>query len=82
MAQDKYAVLTTLKNEVRKSYITLDGQGRMSLSYEAKSDAVTNDPCLITEYRYSGPTSTIIIGVKETQGVWDSSFDITAGFTT
>lgn len=79
---DKYALLTSLTKEMRKSYIELDLQGRMSISYEAKNDAVTGDPCLRTEYRYSGPTSTVIIGVKETAFEWDSAFDATAGFVT
>jgi hypothetical protein len=79
---DRYAVLKTLTHELRKSYIELDGQSRPYLAYEAKYDATTGDPCLITEYCYSSPTSTTLIGVKETQGEWDDAYDTAAGFTT
>ncbi len=78
---DKYAVLKTLVNELRKTYVVLDGSNRITFAYEAKTDAKHGDPCMVTEYRYSGLTS-FVIGVKETQGTWDSSFDSTAGFTT
>lgn len=81
-APDRYSVLTSLRNELRKTYVVLDGQGRTQFAYEAKYDATTGDPCLKTEYCYSGPTSTTIIGVKETHSTWDSTYDSNAGFTT
>jgi len=79
-ANDKYSVLKSLTHEIRKTFVTFDVQSRISITYEAKSDAIDGDPCLRTEYIYTGPASTVIKGVKETNWVWDGTWD--AEFTT
>ena len=82
MATDKQLVLKTLMNELSKTYILLDVNSRAQFIYQAPYNAKNGDVCLLTEYTYAGPTSTIIIGIKETEGVWLSSYDAAAGFTT
>lgn len=82
MATDKQLVLKTLMNELSKTYILLDVNSRAQFIYQAPYNAKHADVCLRTEYTYASPTSTIIIGIKETEGVWDSSYDGLAGFTT
>jgi hypothetical protein len=81
-APDRYSLIKSLSLELRKTYCEIDGQGRVSMAYEAKFDAADGDPCLKTEYRYASPTSSTVIGVKETHAEWDADFDTTAGFTT
>jgi hypothetical protein len=59
-----------------KTYVTLDGSDRIVYSYTARTDAAHGDPCLVTQYAYKSPVSTIIIKRKEYEDVWDSSYEI------
>ena len=68
-------ILKTMLNEFVKTYIVLDGQGRQHLVYQAKANAKHGEICLVTENVYNGPASTVIIAVKEAEGVWDGSWD-------
>lgn len=79
LAKDKYSVLKTLLHELSKTFIVRDGLGRIWKVYSAKSDALNNDPCILTEYIYTTPTSSDIAGEKEVNAQWDSTWD--AGFT-
>ena len=77
---DKYSLLQTHLNELTKTFTVFDGLSRPQFVYTAKSDAKNGDPCIKTEYIFANPTSTTIIGSKETNSTWNSSFD--ANFTT
>jgi len=79
---DRQLVLKTLSQELSKTYIVLDGSSRAQFVYQAPSSAKNGDVCLLTEYCYASPTSTIIIGIKETDSTWSSAYDSSAGFTT
>lgn len=69
-------MLTSLKNELKKEYIALDGLGRAKFFYQAPINTKDGEPCLVTQVEYSSPTSTIIVKSKETVGVWSSSYEI------
>ena len=77
--QNRELILKSLVHELAKTHIELDGQNRTWKVYQARTDAEHGQVCLVTEYVYSTPTSTTIVGTKEVQGTWDSAFD--ADFT-
>lgn len=76
---NKAALLKSLAHELCKTYISLDGQNRTQYVYQAAAGASNGAVCLVTEYIYSTPTSTTIVGTKEAEGTWNSSWD--ADFT-
>ena len=77
----KTLLLVTKGNELTKQYQELDGQNRPVRIYEASVIAVTGSPCLVTEYIYQNPTSTVFKGKKEAVGTWDSSWVPDSAFT-
>lgn len=76
---NKSIILKNMLTEMVKTYVSLDGQGRPEFVYQARASATNGEVCLVTQNVYASPTSTVIIGVKEAEGVWDSSWD--ANFT-
>jgi hypothetical protein len=81
MAADKSntAILKSLMNTNTKTFTIFDGGGRAWKVYQAPSEAKDGTPCLLTEYIYTAPMSSIILGTKEVESVWDGSWD--ASFT-
>lgn len=73
--------IMTNEKELTKQYQELDGQGRPSKVYEAPVTAIDGTPCLVTEYIYQSPTSTIFLGKKESYSVWDTSWVPDSSFT-
>lgn len=69
------SLLLTEANEFVKSFTEYDGSDRVSKVYMAREGAAQGDPCTVTEYTYVGAT-TRVEKMKETQGVWQSSYDI------
>jgi len=67
--------LTAIRNGPVKMYRVLDVSNRIQYQYEANVTAVTGDACMVTEYIYSGTTSTVI-KMKEYVRTWDSSWDL------
>ena len=76
MSNSTELLLKSLTRELSKTYIALDGQDRGADVYTARAGAAHGDLCLLTEYEYKDPTSTIIIKRKESESTWDSSWDI------
>lgn len=74
-AQNETAILKTMFQELIKEYATYDGSNRLSSLYQARANAENGDPCLRTQYEYSGAT-TRIVKRKESRAIWDSSWDI------
>lgn len=72
---NSYEHLITGNKELIKQYITYDSSNRMEYVYEARSDAITGTPCLLTQYAYSGVT-TRVTKMKESASTWSSSYDI------
>jgi hypothetical protein len=66
-------------NELIKTYIEFDIQGRQSKVYTAVTDAPHGADCVVTEYIYSTPAGTTIQAMKEANDSWDSAWD--ADFT-
>jgi hypothetical protein len=62
--------------EAVKQHHVYDGQDRMTGHYVAMVDAEHGDNCQLTTYTYRTPTSTQVLGVKESLSTWDSSWDI------
>lgn len=77
--KSKTELLTTQLNELSKIYIAFDGLGRQQFVYSAYTNAVHGDPCIVTEYIYTGPATTTIKARKEGYATWDSAWD--ADFT-
>lgn len=68
-------------NELTKQYQELDGQDRPVRVYEARVGAVTGTPCLVTEYIYQNPTSTVFKGKKEAYSTWNVTWVPDSSFT-
>ena len=68
-------ILQTLERQQLKQHIVYDAEGREFLIFEAPIDAKDGEPCLVTEYRYSGPSSTRITGHQERQYRWKAAWD-------
>lgn len=77
----KTLLIKTKENELMKQYVELDGQDRPVRIYEASVIAVTGSPCLVTEYIYQNPTSTVFRGKKEGLSTWDASWVPDSAFT-
>lgn len=67
--------LESHQNELVKQKIVLDGQNRPWKVYTAMTYGGNNALCQVTEYVYASPTSTVIIGRKEGNALWDSTWD-------
>lgn len=68
-------VLQTLMREVVKVYRTYDGSDRVTAEYEAVANAADGQPCLKTEYTYTGARTTPD-KMKESLDVWSAAYDI------
>lgn len=67
------AMITSLKNELKKEYVELDGEQRPIRYYQAPRHTADGEKCLITEVEYVGAGSSIIIKSRESIGTWDSA---------
>lgn len=77
----KTHILLTKENELVKSYQELDGQNRPVRVYTAPVFAKTGHPCLVVEYIYQNPTSSVFLGKKEAYSTWDESWVPDSTFT-
>jgi len=77
----KTELIKMAENELVKQYQLLDGQGRPFKVYTAPVAAVTGTPCLVTEFIYQNPTSTVMKGKKEGYSEWDSTWVPDSAFT-
>lgn len=75
----KTEMLATQKDELIKQYVEFDGQNRVSKVYTTKTNAANGEPCTVTEYIYTSPTSTVMKARKEGHSTWSSAWD--ADFT-
>jgi hypothetical protein len=71
-------LLKTHANEQVKQHVVLDSQGRAKFSFTTYIGAVDGDPCMVDEYVYSSPTSTVVVGRQERVYAWKAAWD--AGF--
>ena len=70
----KTALLTGLMKEHKKEFYTYNVLGKTEFVYEAPEGARNGDPCLVTQYSYDAfgrPQK-----MKESEGVWNSLYDI------
>jgi hypothetical protein len=65
-------LLTNLKSLV-KTYVIHDANGRIIAAYEAKDDAISGDPCVLTRYGYreGASLSTQVKYRREYNATWD-----------
>lgn len=63
-------LLTNLKSLV-KTYLIHDTQGRIIASYEARANAASGEPCVLTLYSYRDAATTNIRSRREENSVWD-----------
>ena len=74
--------LLTHAHQYVKQYIIYDGQNRPQKVYTATRTASVGDPCMVTEYIYVDPASTVMLARKEAPAIWDAANDgWDAGFT-
>ncbi len=70
-----YSHIVTNSHENIKQYFVYDVSNRMSIVYEARSNALDGESCLKTTYTYVS-TSTRVQAMKEEDATWDDSWDI------
>lgn len=68
--------VNSLEKQLIKYHCSYDAYNRLSITYEAVTDAENGEVCLRTRYEYDG-TSSRIVNMKEDNSTWDSSWDIT-----
>lgn len=73
--QNETAGIKTGSMEYIKQYLVYDGSNRLITVYEARANAANGEYCLVTTYTYDS-TSSRVQKMKETSGVWSSSYDI------
>lgn len=71
-------LLKSHEKEQVKQHTVLDGQGRPVFIFSTYIGAPEGAPCLVTEYVYASPTSSIVIGRQERTYKWKAAWD--AGF--
>jgi len=64
------SMLTSLKNELKKEFVLLDGSDRAIEIYQAPLHIEDQGLCLKTTLVYKDASSTIVIKSKETIGTW------------
>ena len=68
-------LLKSHANELVKQHTVLDGQGRPKFIFTTYIGAQDQSPCLVTEYVYASPTSSIVIGRQERTYKWKAAWD-------
>ncbi len=69
----KTELIKSQAQELIKQYVALDGQDRPEYIYTAQATAVDGDSCTVVQYVYANATSTTVIKMEETYGVWVSA---------
>lgn len=69
----KTELLKTHLNELTKEYVELDGQSRPFRIYQARTDAINGEACVVTEFEYLSPTSSVVVKRRESYGTWVSA---------
>lgn len=67
--------LTTQRNELMKQFHVYDGEGRLIEVYTAGYRAGAGTTCTKVTYEYVGPGSVLIEKMRESNDVWDASYD-------
>lgn len=73
---DKRVQFLTQAHELVKMYSTFDAQNRLEFVYTAPTEAGNGDPCTIVQYVYRSVSSMDIMKMKESNGNWDSTWDV------
>jgi len=68
--------LTTQRNELFKQYNIYDVNNRLVTVYTAGYNAITGTGCTRVDYTYINPTSPQVEKMRESNDVWDASYDI------
>jgi len=78
MASDstKTAQLTTQRDEFIKSFTLYDGASRPITIFTAPTALPNAKPCSRVDYEYINGTSFKVLKMKESNGVWDETWDI------
>lgn len=69
----KTELLKTHLSELTKEYVELDGQSRPLRIYQARTDAVDGEACVVTQFEYLNATSSIVTKRRESYGTWVSA---------
>lgn len=68
--------LKTQSEEFIKTYTLYDGIGRPDIIYTAPTDLEHSGNCSQVKYEYINLTSFKVLKMKESNGIWDSAWDI------
>ncbi len=68
-------LIKTLRDQQLKEHYVYDGIGRKSAIVQTRTNAKQGDLALVTYYKYEADT-TRVIGMREDETQWDSSWDI------
>ena len=68
--------LKTQEATLVKQWIVYDGIGRPLNIFTAETAAPHGKSCTLTQYEYVDATSSKVTKMKESNSVWDSSWDI------
>lgn len=68
------SLIKTTGTDYIKTYVTYDGSNNPEFIYEAATNAKHGEKCLVTRYVYNGANQ--IEKSKESEAIWDSSWDI------
>ena len=69
-------LLKSQAHEYTKQFLVYDAQGRTIEIYTAPTEAVNGTPCSLVEYTYTNPTASTVEKMKESNSVWDATWDI------
>lgn len=65
----------TVENELSKFYYAYDALNRLEYIYEAVTEAIDGEVCIVTRFVYDGVTQRVVLQ-KEYNGTWSSTYDV------
>lgn len=68
-------LLKTQLHELIKQHIVYDTNGRVTYVYTARADAANGDGCSKVQYSYTSLTSNQVDYMKESNSIWDASWE-------
>ena len=73
--RDATQTITSVGNELSKTYIIVDVNSRPTHVYSAPLTAVEGSRCSLVEYEYLNATSPVVVRMRESEAAWEAAFD-------
>lgn len=74
--REQTQTITSVGNELSKSYVVLDVNNRVTEIYTAPNTAREGSRCSRVQYEYPDATSTIVVRMRETEAAWQDAFEL------